>query len=93
MGGGDNRPWWAWPSTYTGGQWHSSQQAPNLETPLECHSRHVTRDCTTLSVRKANCSLCKCRGIGHEARPGHTTSQKWLTVLVILGGGTRKRPL
>lgn len=46
-----------------------------------------------LSVRKANCSLCKCRGIGHEARPGQTMSQEWLTVLVILGGGTRKRPL
>ena len=31
VAGGDSRPWWAWVSMYTGGQWHSSQQAPDLE--------------------------------------------------------------
>ena len=47
-GGGDSRPWWAWVSMYTGGQWHSSQQAPNLEAtagmPLQacCQELHNT---------------------------------------------------
>ena len=73
VGGGDSRPWWAWVSMYTGSQWHSSQQAPNLEAtagmPLQacCQELHNT---VTDRIRKANCSLCKGRRIGHEARPG-----------------------
>ena len=48
VAGGDSRPWWAWVSMYTGGQWHSSQQAPDLEatagTPLQacCQELHNT---------------------------------------------------
>lgn len=29
--GRGQQTWWSWVSMYTGGQWHSSQQAPNLE--------------------------------------------------------------
>ena len=68
-GGGDSRPWWAWVSMYTGGQWHSSQQAPNLEAtagmPLHNGKLALIR---VLKVRRVSTSVDGSRRLVHSGR-------------------------